>query len=92
MTVINSRTRGPAPMMMGNLNDEASNHDTSSDELVEGEDGELNGFGSQKRQASFHQTPARSKTTPKMEGKAEPTKNVFAVSALAELTAEQRLT
>ena len=41
VTVINSRTRGPASMMMGNLNEEASNHDTSSDELVEGEDGEL---------------------------------------------------
>ena len=40
VTVINSRTLGPAPMMMGNLNDEASNHDASSDELVEGEDGE----------------------------------------------------
>ena len=41
VTVINSRTRGPAPMMMGNLNDEASNNDASSDELAEGEDGEL---------------------------------------------------
>ena len=41
VTVINSRTRGPAPMMMGNLNDEASNNDASSDELVEGEDGDL---------------------------------------------------
>ena len=27
VTVINSRTRGPAPMMMGTLNEEASNHD-----------------------------------------------------------------
>ena len=41
MRVINSRTRGLAPMMMRNLNEEASNHDTSSDELVEGEVGEL---------------------------------------------------
>ena len=41
VTVINSRTRGPPPMMMGNWNEEASNHDSSSDELVEGEDGEL---------------------------------------------------
>ena len=40
-TAVNSRTRGPVPMMMGNLNEEASNHDTSSDEFVEGEDGEL---------------------------------------------------
>ena len=36
VTVINSRTRGPAPMMMVNLNDEASNDDASSDELVAG--------------------------------------------------------
>ena len=36
VTVINSRTRHPAPKMMGNLNEEASNQDTSSDELVEG--------------------------------------------------------
>ena len=28
-------------MMMGNLTEEASNHDTSSDELVEGKDGDL---------------------------------------------------
>ena len=41
MTVINSRTRGPAPMMMGNFNEEANNHDTSGDELVEGGDGEF---------------------------------------------------
>ena len=40
VTVINSRTRGPGPMMMGNLNEEASNHD-ASDEFVESEDGEL---------------------------------------------------
>ena len=44
MTVINSRTRGPAPMMMGNLNDEASDNDASSDKLVEGEDGEFYRF------------------------------------------------
>ena len=37
----NSRTRGPAPMMMGNLNEEAGNHDASSDEFAESEDGEL---------------------------------------------------
>ena len=40
VTVINSRTRDPAPMMMGNSNDEASNNDARSDELVEGEVGE----------------------------------------------------
>ena len=41
VTVINNRTRGPAPMMMGNLNDEASSRDASSDAFVESEDGEL---------------------------------------------------
>ena len=41
VTVINSSTRGPAPMMMGNLKEEARNHDASSDEFVEREDGEL---------------------------------------------------
>ena len=41
VTVISSRTRGPAPMMMGNLNDEASHCDASSDECVESADGEL---------------------------------------------------
>ena len=41
VTIINSRTRGPAPMMMGNLNDEASHCDASSDEFVESEDGKL---------------------------------------------------
>ena len=37
MTFINCRTRGPAPMTMGNLNEEASNHDASSDEFIESE-------------------------------------------------------
>ena len=41
VTVINSRTRGPAQMMMRNLSDEDSNHHANSDESVESEDGEL---------------------------------------------------
>ena len=41
VTVINSRARGPAPMMMGKLNEEAGNDDARSDEFTEGEDGEL---------------------------------------------------
>ena len=41
VTVINSLTRGLAPMMMGNLSDEGSNHHAVSDESVESEDGEL---------------------------------------------------
>ena len=35
VTVINSRTRGLSPMMMGNLSDEDSNHHTSIDESLE---------------------------------------------------------
>ena len=41
VTVINSRTRGLAPTIMGNLSDEDGNHPASSDEFVESEDGEL---------------------------------------------------
>ena len=41
VTVINSRTRGPAPMMIGNVNDEASSRDAGSEEFIESEDGEL---------------------------------------------------
>ena len=41
VTVISSRTRGLAPMMMRNLSDEDSNHHASSDGPVESEDGEL---------------------------------------------------
>ena len=35
MTVMNSRTRGPAPTMMGNLSAEASNHIAGGAELEE---------------------------------------------------------
>ena len=41
VTVMNSRTRGFAPMMMGNLSDEDSIHHVSGDEFVKSEDGEL---------------------------------------------------
>ena len=41
VTVINSRTRGHTPMMMGNLSDEDSYLHAGSDESVESEDGEL---------------------------------------------------
>ena len=40
VTVINCRTRGLAPMMVGNWSDEDSNH-ANSDESVESEDGKL---------------------------------------------------
>ena len=55
MTVINSRTRGLAPMMMGNSSDQDSTHHASSDESVESENAEPVPFGDQKRQESFHQ-------------------------------------
>ena len=76
VTVINSRTCGPAPMMMGNVKEEASNHDTSSDELVEVE---METCTVWKTARKFSPSPGtiRSKATPKMEGKAEPTKNVL---------------
>ena len=41
VTVTGSRNRGPAPMTMGFSSEEASNHDASSDESVESEDGDL---------------------------------------------------
>ena len=41
MTVIDSRTRGLALMIVGNLSDDDSNHHANSDESVESEDGEL---------------------------------------------------
>ena len=63
VTVINNRTRGPAPMMMGNLNDEASNRDARSKESIESEDGEMVPFRDQKRQECFHQIPERFEQT-----------------------------
>ena len=41
VTFTNSRSRGLAPIMMGNLSDEDSYLHAGSDESVEGEDGEL---------------------------------------------------
>ena len=41
VTVIDSRTRGLAPMMIGTLSDEDNNHHANSDESVESEDGEM---------------------------------------------------
>ena len=38
VTVINSSTRGPAVMMMGNLTKDARNPDAWSDEFIEDED------------------------------------------------------
>ena len=59
VTVINSRTRGPPPMMMRNVNDKASNRDAGSDESVESEDEKTIPLRDQKRQEKFHQIPNR---------------------------------
>ena len=94
VTVINSRTRGPAPMMMGNTNDEASNSDASSDEFVESEDGELYYERSETaKRFSPKLGTIRAKAIRKVEAKVEPTKNVSVVDALAtsERIAEPRL-
>ena len=58
VTVINSRARGPAPMMMGNLYEEASNHDARSAEFTEGEDGELYRLETRDGRECLHQTQA----------------------------------
>ena len=86
MTVINSRTRGLAPMMMGKLKRRGSNHDFSSDELVEGEDGELYRLEVGNGKIFTKPRPDSIKGNTKVEGKAEPTKNVFAVGAMAHQT------
>ena len=41
VTVINSRTRGPAPMAVGNWNSEVGDSDAGSDEVMESEDRQL---------------------------------------------------
>ena len=79
VTVINSRTCDPAPMMMPNSKQEASNHYTSSNELVEGEDGELNRF----EVGSGTKVFTKSRHEPsKEEGRVKLTENVSAVDAL----------
>ena len=75
VTVVNSRTRGLAPMMMGNLIDENSNHCASSDELVESKDGEL------------YRLEIRNQAKAREEGRVKLTENVFVVDAL--VTSEQ---
>ena len=84
MTVINSRTRGLAPMMMGNLSDEDSNHHASIDESVESEDGQL--YRSEIRNGK--------KVFTKEEGRVKLTENDSAVDALvtSEQIAEPKLT
>ena len=41
VTVINTRTRAPAPVAVGNWNSEVGDSDAGSDEVMESEDGQL---------------------------------------------------
>ena len=56
--VIDSRSRGPAPMMIGNLNEEASNRDASCDEFVGSEEWRIVLFEKNKWRETLHQTLA----------------------------------
>ena len=53
--VIDSCTRGPSPMMIGNLNEEASNRDASCDEFVGSEEWRMVLFEKNKWRESLHQ-------------------------------------
>ena len=95
VTIINSRTRGLASMMMGNLSDEDSNHHASSDESWKVKMENCTVWRSEMaRKFSLNPDMIRARATLKVEGRVTPTKNVSAVDALvtSELTAEQRLT
>ena len=89
VTVINSRTHGLAPMMMGNLSDEGSNHHANSDESLESEDGEL--YRLEIRNA-LNLVLIQAKA--KEEGRAKLTESVSAVDALVtfEQIAEPKYT
>ena len=77
VTVINSRTCGPIPMMMGNLNEEASNHDAGSYEFVESEDGDLYRLDFRNGKKVFTKPQYdSSKGNTKGGRRAKPTKNV----------------
>ena len=96
VTVINTRACGPAPMMMGNLHEEAGNHDARSAEFTEGEDGEL--YRLETRDGKRVSAPSPgviwAVTIQQVEGGAKTTKSVFVVDPLAtsELTADPTLT
>ena len=88
VTVINNRTCGSAPMMMGNRNDEASKRDANCDECMESEDGELYRLEMRIGKKVFTKSRHDSrKSNIKGGGKVEPTKSVSAVDAL--VTSEQ---
>ena len=74
VTVINNRTRGPAPLMMGNFSDESSNRDASGIQNCAVYRSET------ARRFSPNSGTIRAKATLKVEGRVEPTKNVSAVN------------
>ena len=81
VTVINSRTHGLPPMMMGKLSDEDNNHHASSDESVESEDGKL--YRSEIRNGKKFFTKSRHDSSKnKGGGQGRTNKNVSAVDAL----------
>ena len=92
VTVINCRTRGLAPMMMGNLRDEDSNLHARRDESVESEDGERYRLEIRNGKKVF--TESRHEANAKEEGRVKLTENVSAVDALvtSEQIAEPKLT
>ena len=84
MTVINSRTRGLAPMMMGKLSDEDSYLHAGSDNCTAWKSGTA-------RKSSLNLVTSHAKA--KEEGKVKLTKNVSAVDALVtEQIADPKLT
>ena len=93
VTVINNRTRGLVPMMMGNLSDEDSYLHAGGDESVESTDVELYRLEIRNGKKVF--TKSRHEPSKgKGEGRAKLTKNVSAVDALvsSEQIAEPKLT
>ena len=93
VTVINSRTRGLAAMMMGNLSDEDGYLHAGCEESVESEDGEL--YRLEMRNGKKVFTKSRHEPSKgKGGGKVKLTKNVSTVHALitSEQIAEPKLT
>ena len=91
VTVINSCTHGLAPMMMGKLSDEDTNHHASSDESVEGEDGKL--YRLEMRNGKKIFTKSRhdsSKSNTKGGGKGKADKECFRCGRICHIRANCR--
>ena len=89
VTVINSRTRGLASLMMGNLSGEHCNNYASSDESVASEDGELYRLeirnGKKVFTKSFHE-PSKGKGG----GKGKTDRECFRCGRIGHITADCR--